>query len=120
MLQKTTIKEIEKEDEKKYLSLSDTLNNNSIKLDTIVFVEAINEDCIIHINNGNKQVIKKTLDSLNILLPQQKFIQIPPSHIVNIAFINRYVTGIENYLVLHNAVRIPISENQKKMFSLII
>ncbi len=120
MLQKTTIKEIEKEDVKNYLNLSDTLNNSFIRLDTIVFVEAMNEDCIIYVNNGNKHIVNKTIDALNNLLPQQKFIQIPPMHIVNIAFINRYVTGKENYLVLYDGIRIAISDRQKKMFSLLL
>jgi two-component system, LytTR family, response regulator len=120
MLPKTMITETEQDEAKNYLYLHDTVNNSFIKLDTIVFVETLKEACVIHLNNGNKHTVFKTLKTVNDLLPQHKFVIIPPTHIVNIAFINRYVTGKESYLVLHDGVQVAITGSQKKMFSLLI
>jgi two-component system, LytTR family, response regulator len=91
-----------------------------IRLDTIVHCQASDAYCIIFLNNGNKHTICKTLKTIEKKLPAHKFIKTHQSHIVNIAFINRYITGEENFVVMHDGKHIPIARSQKKTFKALI
>jgi two-component system, LytTR family, response regulator len=107
---------IESENEQHYLSITDATNNSFIKQNTIVLIEAVGLTSILFLNNGNQHTINKTLNTIIKDLPQHIFLKINEAHIVNIAFVNRYVNETEKYLVMYDGTQVPIANNQTKAF----
>jgi two-component system, LytTR family, response regulator len=89
--------------------------NDYIRFDTIVRCEAEMDNCIICLNNGNKLVVSKSLKSIAKKLSAHMFVKVHPLHIVNLAFVNRYVIDTKDYLVMHDGTQIPISNSNKKV-----
>lgn len=102
------------------LVIPSLIRKDFIRIDTIVHCQASDAYCIIFLNNGNKHTICKTLKAVEKKLPAHKFIKTHQSHLVNIAFINRYITGEENFVVMHDGTHIPIARSQKKTFKALI
>ncbi len=102
------------------LIIPSLIGKDFIRIDTIVRCQASDAYCIIFLNNGNKHTICKTLKAIEKKLPEHKFIKTHQSHIVNIAFINRYITGEENLVVMHDGTHIPIARSQKKTFKALV
>ncbi len=103
-----------------YLTLHNTANNNFIKIDTIVFVEAAGLECVINLNNGNQFTFSETIKTITDKLPAEKFLVIANKYIVNIAFINRYVKTDKNFIVMHDGTKIPIPAKRNKQLDNIL
>jgi two-component system, LytTR family, response regulator len=103
-----------KEIDENVLLLPNTVAKDYIKLDTIVRCEEQKDCSIIYLNNGNKHIVSKTLKSIAKKLPPHMFIKVQPLHIVNLAFINRYIEATEDYLIMHDGTKILLSNTYKK------
>jgi len=90
------------------------LNTGGSHPENIVHCRGRGADCILYLNDGKKRVIKKTLKAMAVLFPEQQFIRVHRSHFVNIAFINRFVKGAAEYLLLHDGTAIPVSKKYRK------
>ena len=60
-----------------------------------------------------KYFVSKTLKDIEKLLDSRKFYRVHNSHLVNIAFIKKYLKGKDGTLVLKNGDLIPVSRTKK-------
>jgi two-component system LytT family response regulator len=91
--------------------------NESIRMDTVVYCSAQGNDCTVYLNNGNIHTLNETLESAGKKLPAHRFVQLHPSHIVNIDFINRYVPIRPAHIVLYDGTEIPIPPAERKRYN---
>ncbi len=106
--------------DKNILIIPHNVGTDLIKIDSIVHCKANNVYCFIYLNNGTKLTVCKTLKAILEKLPRYKFLKLHRSHVVNIEFINRYVNGIEGYVVLFDGTKISVARSQKKQLNEII
>jgi two-component system LytT family response regulator len=85
-----------------------------IRTDTVVHCHGNGDTCTVYLNNGNVQLINESIESIEQKLPGHQFVQLGPSHIVNIDFVNRYVEGPPAHVIMHNGTRIFIPVEWKK------
>ncbi len=98
-----------------FLLLENATGKDYLKFDTIVRCEQQKEVSIIFLNNGNKQIASEKLKSIAKKLPAHLFIKVHPLHIVNLAFVNRYIKNDEDFIVMHDGTQIQLSNSNKKV-----
>ena len=89
--------------------LNRTSVKDCIRLSTIVHCQKDGKNCIFYLNNGNKHIIHQSFYSILQQLPEEYFIRLHPSHIVNIVFINRYVGGKDPCAILFDGTKVPVT-----------
>jgi two-component system LytT family response regulator len=90
--------------------------HESIRMDTVVYCTASDKECTVFLNNGNMYTLNETLQSVREKLPAHRFVQLHPSHIVNIDFINRYVPARPAHIVLFDGTQITIPSSERKRY----
>jgi two-component system LytT family response regulator len=82
-------------------------------LKDIVHIEGDRNYSYIHLRNGTKKLVTKTLSDLEALLDSKGFYRSHRSHILN----REYVLDIKGVSVLlSNEVQVPVSRRKKKQF----
>ena len=116
----------EKNIQKKYLKLANTLQNKRtlIKLEDVTFCKADDNYCEIYLKNDKtKHILSRTLGDLEKKLPQQLFQRVHRSFIVNMNHVSHFEKD-KNLLVINQngeeKQKIPVSAKYKdairKMF----
>lgn len=110
----------EKNIQKKYLKLANTLQNKRtlIKLEDVTFCKADDNYCEIYLKNDKtKHILSRTLGDLEKKLPQQLFQRVHRSFIVNMDHVS-YFEKDKNLLVINQngeeAQKIPVSATYKE------
>lgn len=81
-----------------------------IPFEKVLRVQSESNYCWIHLKNGTKHLVARTLKDVHFRLPQNLFIRIHNSHVVNA----EEITVIEtNGIVLSNEILIPVSKKFK-------
>ncbi len=84
-----------------------------IETDSILYIEGLKDYVKIYVENMDKPVVSHiTMKTLEEILPQQQFLRIHRSYIVNTAKIKE----IEHNRILFGKTRIPISDGYKEAF----
>lgn len=84
-----------------------------VRFDDIKFIQGMHEYVQIHFLNEKPITTLVSLKKLDEQLPENKFMRVHKSYIVNL----NHVTTIErNKIVYQNNVRIPVGESYKKKF----
>lgn len=98
--------------EKYPLCITDDINTHCLNATDILYLEANNKHCFIHLKN---EVIpcKRTMARVFNALPQKYFKKIHRAFIVNLNFINKYNS---EYIFLNNGEKLHISRNYYKYF----
>lgn len=130
---KLTLKKVErfknkknKEIEKILLSFNEENNNKKIVINTdgkmifinpneIIFVESDGNYSSIMLESNKKVVITKKLKEVYNLLPCSKFFRVHNSYVVNLNKIDEFLKN-ENYILLKNKHKIPVSRYRKSEF----
>lgn len=84
-----------------------------INLDDIKYIESMHEYIRIHLITGKPVMTLVSLKSIEEQLPEDKFMRIHRSYIVNLGRINLIE---RNRIIFDNNVYIPVSENYKDKF----
>lgn len=84
-------------------------------LKDIVHIEGDRNYSYIHLKNGSKKLVTKTLNDLEELLDSKGFYRCHRSHILNREHIIKYSKG--TIVELSNTKNIPVSRRKKKQFS---
>ena len=110
----TSSKEIEKPNNKKS-SFNINVNGSSIVVNykDILFIEAKSVYVILHLNNGKEYEIRKLLKDFEEFLPEENFIRIHRSIIINSEYLkDLYKKTSRNYLVTLEgySAQLPISQ----------
>lgn len=84
-----------------------------IKSSTIKYCEADVNYTRLHLINGDKMMVSKTLKRIEELLPEQLFLRPHKSYLVNKNYIKEYKNKEGHFLVLINNEEIPVSGRKK-------
>lgn len=87
-----------------------------VKVDEIVFCEADSNYTQIHLMDGRKYLVSRTLKEYEDLLSDQDFFRIHNSYLVNINLIKSYVRGDGGYVVMANGKSLDVSKRKKESF----
>ncbi len=80
----------------------------------ILYCAADGNMCTVYLKNGKKKMVAKTLKEIASLLPQDDFIRIHASHMVNKDSIVRYIRGEGGLVVLINDEELKVSRSRKE------
>ena len=85
-------------------------------LKNIAYLEAQGNYTFIHLINGKRLLICKTLRETEERIHSEAFIRVHRSHTVNIHLINRYVKGKGGYIIMDDGTTINVAASRKKTF----
>jgi two-component system, LytTR family, response regulator len=87
-----------------------------IKINDIIYLEANNSYTYIYTNDGQKNVVSKTLAVFEELLDLQQFFRAHKSYIINLKSIKKYIRGDGGEIIMNNGTSISLSRTQKQPF----
>lgn len=87
-----------------------------VEVADIIYLEAESNYTIIYIRPGSKITIAKTLKDFEDLLPQQLFVRIHHSHIINKKHIHKYIRGEGGQVLMTNGKMLDVSRRKKDEF----
>ncbi len=82
----------------------------------IIYLEARENNTIIHIRNGGQHVDSKRIGKFLELLDPNQFYKIHRSHAVNILEVSGYEKGRSGNVFLKNGKTLPVSVGEKPDF----
>ncbi len=98
------------------LAVANTDGLNFIKISDIIYLEASNSYTYIYTNDGQKNLVSKTLAVFEELLDMQQFFRAHKSYIINLKSIKKYIRGDGGEIIMNNGTSISLSRNQKQTF----
>ena len=99
---------------KEYISIRADHKTSLIKVTNIVFLESEGEYVRLHLNDGTKLVTLFRLKNMESTLPNDMFMRVHRSYIININHISGYTKG---RVFLDTEDYVPIGESYKEAFS---
>jgi two-component system LytT family response regulator len=84
-----------------------------IEMDNILFCQADGAYTHIHLNNGKKMLVSKSLGEMEEMLPSDQFPRIHHSTIVNLKYITHFVRTDGGYVQLENGEKLMVSKSKK-------
>ncbi len=85
-----------------------------VDVDLILYAKADDNYAEIHLEDGTRKVVSRTLKDVERDLPSNLFIRVHQSYLVALGAIDRYVRGAGGYIVLGNGDQIPVSRARKE------
>lgn len=89
-------------------------NIHLVSISDIIRAEADSNYTSFFIADDQKIMVSRTIKEFDTLLSGSGMIRVHQSHLVNIAFIDKYVKRDGGYLVLKDGTDIPVSQNLRK------
>jgi DNA-binding LytR/AlgR family response regulator len=89
---------------------------DSLKIKDIVRCESQRSYTVIHLNDGRKLTVTKTLKQFELELTNHHFVRIHQSHLVNLNYVERFVKSKGGYAVLENGTELPVATRKKETF----
>jgi two-component system LytT family response regulator len=87
-----------------------------VKIDEILYCEAEGNYTQIHLVNGTKHLVSRTLKEYDDMLTDQDFFRIHNSYLINLNMIKNYVRGEGGYVVMSNGKSLDVSRRKKESF----
>lgn len=87
-----------------------------LELDKILYLEASNNYCILHLSNGDEFIISKTLKEYNDILEDNGFIRVHKSFLVNKNAVLGYNRNEGMSIELKNGKELPVSRRRQSLF----
>ena len=87
-----------------------------VKLEEIIYCEAVDNFTRFYLNDQRKLLICRTLKYFEDTLRGEKFIRIHRSHMINIEYVVRYTKGKGGYVTLKNNVELEVAAKKKGEF----
>lgn len=85
-----------------------------VGLDDITHIKAESNYCWVHLENGARYLLAKTLKQMELLIQAPQFFRSHQSFIVNLNYAQRYVRGQGGYLIMQDGEQIPVSRAHKE------
>jgi two-component system, LytTR family, response regulator len=98
------------------IAVSDQNGLSFIKMQQIVLLEAESSYTIIHLLNGQKHTISKSLHHFEELLDASHFFRAHKSYIINLKEVVQYLRGDAGEIILSNNMHISLSRSKKDEF----
>lgn len=91
-----------------------------VETSDIIYLEAQSNYTNFHLMGNKKITVSKTLKDFEELLPQNIFIRIHHSYIININCVEKYFKGEGGQVLMKNAVLLDVARRKKEEFMKII
>lgn len=98
-------------EDKEYLTIRADYKLNKIAYDDILFLEGLDDYVKIHLNNGKKITARTSMKSILEKLPENQFIRIHRSYIVNI----KHITSVQNKSVNIGEQQLAVGDTYKNV-----
>ena len=85
-----------------------------VNCNDITYCEADGRYTIVHFNEAKSIMVAKLLKHFEINLPDETFLRIHKSHLVNINYISEYNSEDKDMIILEGNVSLEISKRRKK------
>lgn len=89
-------------------------NIHLVSVSDIIRAEASSNYTVFLKSDGQKIMVSRTIKEFDTLLSGSGMLRVHQSHLVNIAYIDKFVKRDGGYLVLKDGTKIPVSQNLKK------
>ncbi len=89
---------------------------NVIKVEEIIYCKSSNNYTTFYLDNGDKFIASKPLNSYYALLDDCDFYRIHSSIMINLRFIRSYVKGRCGYVVMTNGAELDVSQRKRNQF----
>ena len=86
------------------------------KLEDIIYCQADSSYSTLHLVNGEKIVVSKTLKDFETILPPTDFCRIHHSSLVNMAHVVKYIRGEGGYVIMTGGQHLDVSRRKKDSF----
>ncbi|HEY8399674.1 MAG TPA: response regulator [Cytophagaceae bacterium] len=83
------------------------------KIDEIIRCEADSNYTTIYITNNRKIVVTRTLKEYEELLSGFDFVRIHKSHLINLRFVDKYVSGDGGYVIMEDGSQVEVARRRK-------
>ncbi len=83
------------------------------ELESIVRLEATGNYTTIHLKDGKKVTVAKTMRDFEELLTAIGFVRIHHSHIINLSHLQSYMSKDGGYVIMDNMTTLPVSKRKK-------
>jgi two-component system LytT family response regulator len=84
-----------------------------VKLDDIIWCEAVNYYTVFHLNGKRELVATRTLKDFEEMLDASGFARIHHSHLINLAHLARYIKGAGGQVVMSDGKTLDVSRRKK-------
>ncbi len=98
----------------KTLTIPGVRESLTVPANQIIRIEAASSYSRIYFANGNKLLTAKVLHWFQDLLPEDMFVRVHRSHLLNRQFVKEIAGTINKMAVLHNGEMVSISRKNKK------
>jgi two-component system LytT family response regulator len=87
-----------------------------VKVEDIIRCESDNNYTNFFLKNGEKVLVTKTLKDYEETLSDSNFIRIHQSHLINLAYVERYIKGEGGSVVMSDGSEVEVSRRRKETF----
>jgi two-component system, LytTR family, response regulator len=87
-----------------------------IKMRNIVRAHSDGNYSIIHLFNGEKHVVSKSLGEIEELLPPESFFRIHRTSVVNLAYVSKYIKTEGQQVLMDDGSKLDVSHRRKDDF----
>ena len=84
-----------------------------VRIDKILYAQADSNYAHIHLVDGKKLILSKTLKDIERMLASHHFARIHQSYLVNLSHVVKYMKGSGGYVVLDNKESLNVSRSYK-------
>ncbi len=112
----TLLENINVEKELKKIAVPTGEGYSFLKIDNIVRLQAKGNYTNIHLSDGSKIMVSKTLKTFSELSVSRNFYRVHYAHLINLDFLKKYFKGKDAHVVLEDNSIIPISQRRKDDF----
>ena len=99
--------------DKRCISVRADYKTTLVRIDSIIYIESVGEYVRMHLNDGQKIVTLLRLQNVESTLPDDTFMRVHRSYIINLNCVTGYTKG---RVFLNNDDYVPIGENYKDVF----
>lgn len=82
----------------------------------IIRIEAERSYSWFYIHGRNKILVSKNLKEFQDLLNDRNFFRPHNSHLINVAFVRKYIRHEGGYIEMNDGSQVPVSRNRKELF----
>ncbi len=86
-----------------------------VKIDEIIRCKAENNYTFFYIVDGEKILVSKTIKEYTELLKTSGFLRVHQSHLINAAYIDKFVRSEGGYILMKDQTNIPVSTKNKQL-----
>ena len=87
-----------------------------IRVDEIIYLEASINYTHIYLEDKRRYLVSRTLKEFEDILPEDTFLRIHHSHIINKNFVERYIRGDGGQVVMQQGITLDVSKRKKAEF----